>query len=71
MERMMADAEPNQPPDPNPTQNTMHTSSDGIAGQVLLPLTTVNAYRAGEFAAGGVPTLEIGDAETWPPEEPE
>jgi len=65
----MADTEPNQPPEDNPVMYTTHADDAGIVGQILYPTTEVDAYRAGEYAAGSVDTLEISDDETWPPEE--
>jgi hypothetical protein len=67
----MADTEPNQPPEDLATMYTTHTDSAGIAGQILYPTTEVDSYRAAEFAAGHVDTLEIGEDETWPPAPPE
>lgn len=61
------DFEPNLPPSPNPTQNTLHLADAGITGQIQYPTTVINAYRAGEFCAGHVATLGVADGETWPP----
>jgi len=67
----MADFDPNQPPEDQPTVYTTSGDDPGIVGQILYPTKDVDAYRAGEYAAGHVDTLEIDDDETWPPEEPE
>lgn len=67
----MGDFEPNQPPEDLAVMYTTHTSEAGVPGQILYPTTEVDSYRAAEYAAGHVDTLEIDEDETWPPEEEE